>query len=334
MGKQQKKEYSVFISYAKGDKQSAFEICQALEAKGVICWIAPRDVRPGKVYAAEILRGIVQSQAFLLILSGHANRSRFVSAEVERAYSKGIPVIPLRLEDVEPSENLELFIAAKQWVDVWPGPLSDHLDRMTKNLIRNFSLKVETPVSETAKPKEAEKAPKVAEKPPEKKVEKKKPAQSPSAKPPFTLSKERIAYGGGIAGVILLVMYYAYFQDSLEDSSPAMDTPVETSEPVEALPHVSTFLTLSSNSNVSFENGISTLSIEVEVKNSADFDIDLPNVNVVIKNVAGDTVFSTIHTLEQAVVAANEILHFSITVPDISADSAEVEISLMWNEEP
>lgn len=158
--------------------------------------------------------------------------------------------------------------------------------------------------------------------------------------------------GWGIAATVLagVVASLYYLRTPLENRFEVAETfyqkwdafvadqgqfePQATPEPAEALPHLSTFLTLSNNSNVSFDNGISTLSIEGEVRNSADFDIDLPNVNVVIKNVVGATVFSTIHTLEQAVVAANEILHFSITVSDIPADSAEVEISLMWDDTP
>jgi len=158
--------------------------------------------------------------------------------------------------------------------------------------------------------------------------------------------------GWGIAATVLagVVASLYYFRTPLENRFEVAETfyqkwdafvadqrqfePQVTPEPAETLPHLSSFLTLSNNTNVSFENGVSTLSIDGEVKNSASFDIDLPNVNVVIKNVAGETVFSTIRTLEQAVVAANEILQFSITVPDIPADSAEVEISLMWDDAP
>ena len=32
--------------------------------------------------------------------------------EVERAVSKGIPIIPLRMEDVPPSKSLEYFLSA------------------------------------------------------------------------------------------------------------------------------------------------------------------------------------------------------------------------------
>lgn len=37
----------VFLSYASADAVTAQQICEFLEARGVFCWIAPRDVKPG-----------------------------------------------------------------------------------------------------------------------------------------------------------------------------------------------------------------------------------------------------------------------------------------------
>jgi hypothetical protein len=37
----------VFISYSSKDKPTADAVCATLEANGIRCWIAPRDVVPG-----------------------------------------------------------------------------------------------------------------------------------------------------------------------------------------------------------------------------------------------------------------------------------------------
>lgn len=47
------KGYSAFISHASADREAANAIAASLEAKGLTCWIAPRDVRPGAEYPAE-----------------------------------------------------------------------------------------------------------------------------------------------------------------------------------------------------------------------------------------------------------------------------------------
>lgn len=101
----------VFISYAKADAKKAARIAELLEERGVRCWIAPRDVKPGASYGDEIIRGIETSSAFLLVLSSASNESDFVAREVERAISKKKAVLPVRIENVEPSRALQLFIS-------------------------------------------------------------------------------------------------------------------------------------------------------------------------------------------------------------------------------
>ena len=80
--------FSAFISYAAADRKAAFEIAEHLEASGLRCWIAPRNVRPGRQYASEIVHGIASSRCFTLVLSQAANISKFVRREVEQADRK------------------------------------------------------------------------------------------------------------------------------------------------------------------------------------------------------------------------------------------------------
>ena len=141
--------YSAFLSHAKADEKKAREIAVALEERGFKCWIAPRDVRPGHGYGDEIVRGIEKSRAFILILSNASNGSAFVAREVERAVSKGKPVYAVRVENVQPSPSLELFISGTQWIDAWSGRLSSHIEALV-NLLRKKKDVVPTvePVSE------------------------------------------------------------------------------------------------------------------------------------------------------------------------------------------
>lgn len=125
---------AAFISYATQDRDKAFEICRLLEARGLKCWIAPRDVRAGREYADEIVSGIERAQALVLVLSGSANDSIFVRREVERAVSKKKPVFPIRIENVAPSPSLEFFVSATHWIDAWSGSLSDHVDLLARDL--------------------------------------------------------------------------------------------------------------------------------------------------------------------------------------------------------
>ena len=125
---------SAFISHAKADEKKADAIARALEAKGFKCWIAPRDVKPGRSYGDEIIRGIESARSFVLVLSKASNDSAFVAREVERAVSKNKPIFAVRLADVQPAPALELFISGTQWIDAFPGRLTTHVDRLADML--------------------------------------------------------------------------------------------------------------------------------------------------------------------------------------------------------
>ncbi|MBX3687117.1 MAG: hypothetical protein KF909_13335 [Rhodocyclaceae bacterium] len=72
---------------------------------------------------------------FVLLLSREANDSAFVRREVERAASKGKPVLPVRLEEVTPSRALELFISSEQWIDAWRTPREPHWRRLAEVIV-------------------------------------------------------------------------------------------------------------------------------------------------------------------------------------------------------
>ena len=122
----------VFISHASPDRKAADKLCNLLEDRGIACWIAPRDVRPGHEFGEEIIKGIEECTAIVLILSTNANDSNFVKREVERGVSRRKPVFPLRIREVEPSRSLELFIGSTQWIDAWKPPMEQWLERLVQ----------------------------------------------------------------------------------------------------------------------------------------------------------------------------------------------------------
>jgi TolB-like protein len=108
----------VFISYASHDATIAQKVCAALEAAGTPCWIAPRDVVPGTLYADGIVGAIDESSVFVLILSEQAVASAHVSRELERAVSKRHPIIALKTDAAPLTRAFEYFLNQSQWIDV------------------------------------------------------------------------------------------------------------------------------------------------------------------------------------------------------------------------
>jgi len=132
--------HDVFISYATRDRPLADAALEHLEAAGTSCWIASRDISAGSDYSASIIDAISESRLLLLLLSRASNDSPQVKREVERAASKGLPIVPFRVEEFVLSKHMEYFISTAQWLDAFPPPLEPRLARLTEQVARLLAL--------------------------------------------------------------------------------------------------------------------------------------------------------------------------------------------------
>jgi TolB-like protein/Flp pilus assembly protein TadD len=122
----------VFISYASPDAAVAQRVCAALEAAGILCWIAPRDVVPGTLYAEGIVRALDESRVLVLILSKDSVASAHVGKELERATSKRHPIIALRTDSAPLTPAFEYFLNESQWIDVGAGGTDGAIAKLTE----------------------------------------------------------------------------------------------------------------------------------------------------------------------------------------------------------
>jgi TolB-like protein/Tfp pilus assembly protein PilF len=120
----------VFVSYASTDTGIAHDLVGILEQRDIACWIAPRDVMAGASYAEEIIRGITACRWLVLLLSASAVASKHVGKEVERAASKGLSIIPVRLDTTPLTPALEYFLSQSQWVDVGSGGIEAATEKL------------------------------------------------------------------------------------------------------------------------------------------------------------------------------------------------------------
>ena len=104
----------IFISYAANDAETANAACRYLESRGVTCWIAPRDVKPGAQYADAIVRAINEATALVVVMSASAMASSHVLREVERAASKHKQIIAFRIDAAALNPALEYFLSESQ----------------------------------------------------------------------------------------------------------------------------------------------------------------------------------------------------------------------------
>jgi WD40 repeat protein len=107
----------LFVSHVSEDRAAATEIVEELERRGVPCWIAPRDVRPGRPFDDEIAAAIDASRAMLLIFSERCNDSEYIRREVTVAGQSQKIIIPFRIEDAQPRRGLRVRLSDLHWID-------------------------------------------------------------------------------------------------------------------------------------------------------------------------------------------------------------------------
>ena len=129
----------LFISYASQDAAAAQKVCSALEEAGFPCWMAPRDVVPGMLYADGIVRAINESTILVLVLSESAVGSAHVGKELERASSKRHPIIALRTDSAPLTPAFEYFLSESQWIDVGVGGVAAVSGKLVEAVRRHLN---------------------------------------------------------------------------------------------------------------------------------------------------------------------------------------------------
>lgn len=124
---------AVFISYASKDRGFATTICDALEHRGIGCWIATRDIGPGENFQSAVFDAIRSAKVMVLVFSTNAHNSDEVKKEIVLAGQCRLNVIPVRVEDVTPEGAFAYELATRQWVDLF-----DDWERSIQRLVEQI----------------------------------------------------------------------------------------------------------------------------------------------------------------------------------------------------
>lgn len=88
---------SCFISYSSDDQKFAEHLKDALDARGVTTWFAPRDIRAAKKIVDQIQDAIGRRRTTLVILSGASMNSQWVRLEIAETLKNRHPFCPIGL---------------------------------------------------------------------------------------------------------------------------------------------------------------------------------------------------------------------------------------------
>lgn len=149
----------VFISYKSNDPELgnndetvANELCRSLEANGITCWIAPRDIEPGVRYGRAIMEAINSCKVMVVVFSRHANVSEHIANEVDAVFARKIDIIPFNIDGTRPGLELDYYLRRMQWIDAridYRSRIPDLITALRHKLGRSDSQGIVIDASET-----------------------------------------------------------------------------------------------------------------------------------------------------------------------------------------
>lgn len=129
------KLHDVFVSYSTKDTVTAFAVVDAFEQQGISCWIAPRNIPNGTLWADAIDNAIEHSRIFLVIVSENSINSKQVPKEIALAISSCDHIIPLRIDQTDLVGSFRYYLSDYQWVDGQPESTT-MIANLTQDVLR------------------------------------------------------------------------------------------------------------------------------------------------------------------------------------------------------
>ncbi|KAG2527202.1 hypothetical protein JM18_003971 [Phytophthora kernoviae] len=114
----------VMISYSHAHTPLACKLRDALERARVTTWIdsmGPTGITGGSVWRQEIARGIQSSALVLAVLTKDYPQSQWCMKELAFAKMQNVPVVAIQCEDMEISEELQVYLWTRQVIDFRPA---------------------------------------------------------------------------------------------------------------------------------------------------------------------------------------------------------------------
>lgn len=136
----------VFISYSSANKAIADATCHILEECGIPCWIAPRNIIPGKTWAGNIVQAIRECSLMVLIYSEDSNSSSQVANEVDKAFSHGKTIIPFMVDSTPMNDDFDYYLSRKHWLVAYPD-YKEMLMPLVEAVATNIGVEIQRPQS-------------------------------------------------------------------------------------------------------------------------------------------------------------------------------------------
>jgi len=131
----------IFISYSRRDQEFVTRLAADLDAHVAGVWFDQSAIQAGENWHNEILEGIAECKAFVLILSPDAMESRYVREEVNKALELGKTIFPILYRPAKWTGEFESLVEEIQTLDLRSGSYTDNFQKLVDGLIEAGAVK-------------------------------------------------------------------------------------------------------------------------------------------------------------------------------------------------
>jgi len=127
----------IFISYSRRDQEFVTRLASDLNAHVAGVWFDQSTIQAGQKWHDEIMDGIRECKAFILVLSPDAMESRWVREEVNRALELGKTIFPVIYRPARWTGEFESLVRDVQSLDLRSGSYTDNFQKLVDGLMES-----------------------------------------------------------------------------------------------------------------------------------------------------------------------------------------------------
>ena len=126
----------IFISYSRRDQEFVARLAGDLNEHVAGVWFDQSTIRAGQKWHDEIMDGIRECKAFVVVLSPDATQSRYVREELDTALQMGKPVFPVIYHPAKWKHEFASLVKDIQTINLHSGSYTDNFQTLVDGLIQ------------------------------------------------------------------------------------------------------------------------------------------------------------------------------------------------------
>lgn len=132
----------IFISYSRRDQEFVTRLASDLDTQVAGVWFDQSTIQLGQKWHDEIIEGIDECKAFILVLSPDAVTSKYVRTEVKTAVELGKTIFPILYRPAKLTGKFKSLVKDIQTLDLRSGSYTDNFNKLVDGLIEAGAVKV------------------------------------------------------------------------------------------------------------------------------------------------------------------------------------------------